>query len=69
MVMGFVVGFIDNAAHIGGLVGGFLMGIVLAEKFDPDQYRRQGLVRAAAAIMLAVFALGAVWKLVPAPPA
>jgi rhomboid protease GluP len=69
MVMGFFVGFIDNAAHIGGLVGGFLMGIVLAEKFDPDQYRRQGLVRAAAAIMLAVFALGAVWKLVPAPPA
>jgi rhomboid protease GluP len=69
MVMGFVVGFIDNAAHIGGLIGGFLMGIVLAEKFDPDQYRRQGLVRAAAAIMLAAFALGAAWKLLPAVPA
>lgn len=67
LFMGFVVGFIDNAAHIGGLVAGFLMGMVLAEKFDESEYRRQVLVRAAVATMLAAFALMAAWKLLPLP--
>jgi rhomboid protease GluP len=67
LFMGFVVGFIDNAAHIGGLVAGFLMGMMLAEKFDEAEYRRQVLVRAALAILLAAFALTAAWKLLPLP--
>lgn len=67
LFMGFVVGFIDNAAHIGGLVAGFLMGMVLAEKFDEAEYRRQVLVRAAVAILVASFALTAAWKLLPLP--
>lgn len=67
LFMGFVVGFIDNAAHIGGLVAGFLMGMVLAEKFDETEYRRQVWVRAALAIVLAAFALTAAWKLLPLP--
>lgn len=67
LFMGFVVGFIDNAAHIGGLVAGFLMGMVLAEKFDESEYRRQVLVRAAVATMLAAFALTAAWKMLPLP--
>lgn len=61
LVMGFVVGFIDNAAHIGGLVGGMLMGLVLAEKFDPDEFRRQAPVRIFAALALALLMLGLAW--------
>lgn len=69
LFMGFVAGFIDNAAHIGGLVGGYAMGAVLAEKFDADEYRRQALARAAVAVLLAAAALGGAWKLLPAPAA
>jgi len=69
LFMGFVVGFIDNAAHIGGLVAGFAMGALLAGKFDPRQFRRQGFVRASAAIALAAVVLGGAWKLLPVPVA
>ncbi|HYF60475.1 MAG TPA: rhomboid family intramembrane serine protease [Burkholderiaceae bacterium] len=69
LFMGFVAGFIDNAAHIGGLVGGFAMGMVLAEKFDIDEYRRQALPRAAVATVLAAAALYAAWSWVPRPAA
>jgi rhomboid protease GluP len=69
LFMGFVAGFIDNAAHIGGLAGGFLMGMVLAEKFDADEFRRQAPLRAAVAVALAVLVLGAAWKLLPSPVA
>jgi rhomboid protease GluP len=67
LFMGFVAGFIDNAAHIGGLAGGFVMGLVLAEKFDADEYRRQALVRAAAAVVLAASVLTLAWKFLPSP--
>jgi rhomboid protease GluP len=69
LFMGFVVGFIDNAAHIGGLVAGFAMGMVLAEKFDPDEFRRQAILRAGAAIALAALVLMGAWKLLPVPAA
>lgn len=62
LVMGFVVGFIDNAAHIGGLAGGLLMGFVLAEKFDPEEFRRQAPIRVIAALALAVLILGLAWS-------
>ncbi|RPH46523.1 MAG: rhomboid family intramembrane serine protease [Burkholderiales bacterium] len=63
LVLGFTAGFIDNAAHIGGLAGGYLMGLVMAEKFDADEFRRQGLVRGVAAIAIAVLLLGGVWAM------
>jgi rhomboid protease GluP len=69
LFMGFTAGFIDNAAHLGGLAGGFLMGMVLAEKFDVDEYRRQAPVRAAVGVLLAALVLGAAWKLLPMPAA
>jgi rhomboid protease GluP len=67
LFMGFTVGFIDNAAHIGGLVAGFLMGMVLAEKFDGEEYRSQMLLRAAAGTAMAAVALFGAWRLLPAP--
>jgi rhomboid protease GluP len=65
LFMGFVVGFIDNAAHIGGLIGGFLMGMVLAEKFDADEFREQAPLRAAMACILAVLLLAGAWSMLP----
>jgi rhomboid protease GluP len=68
LVMGFAAGFIDNAAHVGGLAAGFLMGTVMAEKFDADEFRRQALVRASLATLGAAAALLVAWKLLPTAP-
>jgi rhomboid protease GluP len=65
LFMGFVASFIDNSAHIGGLVGGFAMGMILAEKFDGDEYRHQALWRVAAAIGCTAIIVGAAWTMLP----
>ena len=65
LFMGFVASFIDNSAHIGGLVGGFAMGMILAEKFDGDEYRHQALWRVAAAIGCTAIVVGAAWTMLP----
>ena len=69
LFMGFVASFIDNSAHIGGLVGGFAMGMILAEKFDGDEYRHQALWSIAAVILVAVFIFTAAWSMLPRPAA
>lgn len=69
LFMGFVASFIDNSAHIGGLAGGFAMGMILAEKFDGDEYRHQALWRIAAVILGAAFIFAAAWSMLPRPAA
>lgn len=69
LFMGVVSSFIDNAAHVGGLVSGFLVAIVLAEKFDHEEYRRSAMTRAIAAIIASMAAMLAIWKLLPVPAA
>lgn len=64
LVMGFVASHIDNAAHIGGMVGGFAVATVMAEKFDWDEvHRRAGLIRAVVAVIGASMAMMVIWKL------
>jgi rhomboid protease GluP len=65
LVMGVISDHIDNAAHIGGLIAGFAMAAVMAERFDWDEYRRAGRLRAAIAVGAAALALALVWSLVP----
>jgi rhomboid protease GluP len=65
LVMGVVSDHIDNAAHVGGLIAGFAMAAVMAERFDWDEYRRAGRLRAAIAVGGAALALALVWSLVP----
>lgn len=65
LFMGFTVAHIDNAAHIGGLACGFLMGTVMAERFDWQQYQAQGMPRAAAALAAAMVIGFVAWKMVP----
>jgi len=68
LFMGFVAAHIDNAAHIGGLVAGFAMAAVMAEKFDWEEFRRHGARRAAFATAIAAAAAFVFWNMLPAPP-
>ena len=61
LVLGFTVGFVDNAAHLGGLAAGALMGVVLVEKFDESVPRRVVVGRAMLAMGLAGAGLWMAW--------
>lgn len=57
LVQGFVSTHIDNAAHVGGLIGGVLLALCLPVRLDPDAYRqtlRRGMAMAAAVGVAAV---------------
>jgi rhomboid protease GluP len=69
LFMGFISSFIDNAAHIGGLVSGFAAAVILAERFDWEEYRRSAVQRSILAIGAAMVAAFVIWKLVPVPVA
>jgi hypothetical protein len=43
--------------------------MILAEKFDGDEYRHQALWRIAAAILGAAFIFAAAWAMLPRPAA
>jgi rhomboid protease GluP len=61
---GFVHAGIDNAAHIGGLIGGFGMGLLLARPLDEASRAKAGLGRFAGAVAAGVLVLGIVaWPL------
>jgi rhomboid protease GluP len=62
LVLGFTLGVVDNAAHLGGLLAGFLMASVLAARFDWGTYRRQGLWRALLTLVLAGAAALTLWR-------
>ncbi|GAA4403759.1 rhomboid family intramembrane serine protease [Quisquiliibacterium transsilvanicum] len=69
LFMGFISSFIDNAAHIGGLLSGFAAAVILAERFDWEEYRRSAVQRSILAIGAAMVAAFLVWKMVPVPVA
>ncbi len=56
LFFGFVHPGIDNAAHLGGLVGGFLLGLVLARPVDAA-YRAEHRATRLVAVMMAGAAL------------
>ncbi len=57
LFMGFAHGGIDNAAHLGGLAGGFAMGFILARPLDPERRASGRIRRAALALALAAVTL------------
>ncbi len=61
LVFSFTQHGIDNAAHVGGLVGGFLMGYLLARPLDPEKRRRGQVPRILRAGAFGALMLGALW--------
>lgn len=57
LVMGFLVPGIDNAAHLGGLVCGALLGIALARRWTAQSPRRRGTRMLAAVTLVAATAI------------
>jgi rhomboid protease GluP len=56
LMQGFTHKGIDNAAHIGGLIGGCLLAYVLPERFDMEHFVRTLKNRAVAGIALSILA-------------
>ncbi|MEO8161550.1 MAG: hypothetical protein ABI588_09030, partial [Arenimonas sp.] len=65
LVMGFVVPGIDNAAHLGGLVCGALLGIALARRWTTQSPRSRSTRALAFAVLVAAIAILVVR--IPAP--
>jgi rhomboid protease GluP len=64
LLYGFVHAGIDNAAHIGGLLGGFGMGLLLARPLDEAARAKAGAGRLAAAMVAGALVLAlAAWPL------
>ncbi|WP_158545067.1 rhomboid family intramembrane serine protease [Dyella monticola] len=64
LVFGFAHSGIDNAAHIGGLVGGFAMGLVLARPLRKESRIGFGMPQFATGLVVAAIVLGAMsWPL------
>ena len=69
LFLGFTSGVVDNAAHVGGLVSGFALAWIMAEKFDWTDYRRNAVSRALVAVGAAIAAAFILWQMLPARPA
>lgn len=65
LLLGFASEHVDNAAHVGGLVTGAALGLLLARRFDWDRYTAQALPRAALALALLIGAGWLLWRHVP----
>ncbi|MGH1360635.1 MAG: rhomboid family intramembrane serine protease [Burkholderiaceae bacterium] len=68
LFMGFTTSFVDNSAHIGGLVSGFLTAWIMVERFDWQEFRRRAVLRATIAIALAAVAATTMWSLAVISP-
>jgi rhomboid protease GluP len=67
LFMGFTIANIDNAAHIGGLISGFALASVLAEKFDWEEYKSTRYPRLAVTCVASVLAIWFIWRSVALP--
>ena len=68
LVQGFLATRVDNAAHVGGLIGGALLAWCLPVRLSPETYRaklRRGMMMAAAVGTVAVVGVAALAPPVP----
>ena len=67
LIQGFYIQGIDNAAHIGGLLGGCLAAFILPDRFDLSFFQRHLITRSALALV--VLAAATLALVAMAPPA
>jgi rhomboid protease GluP len=65
LYLGFTTAHVDNAAHVGGLLSGFALGVIMAEKFDETAFRRTAVMRATIALVGALILGLMIWSFVP----
>lgn len=65
LMQGFAKQGIDNAAHVGGLVGGCLLAYLLPERFDMAHFARNFRSRAIAGVVLVLVATTGVAAMAP----
>lgn len=68
LMQGFARQGIDNAAHVGGLLGGCVLALLLPERFDPAHFARHFRVRAMAGLALVLVGTTVVAVMAPAAP-
>lgn len=66
LLQGFTKSGIDNAAHVGGLVGGALTALILPERFDLPKFHKVMAQRALAAIAATAAAVVVIVAMAPA---
>lgn len=66
LAQGFANAGIDNAAHVGGLIAGGLMAVILPERFDMAAFVAKARSRTAVALVAAVTLTGGIVALAPA---
>jgi rhomboid protease GluP len=67
LLFGFLVPRIDNAAHVGGLIGGFLQGLLLARPLDVVSRHRGAWVRIGFSALVGAAMLAGLLAFVPKP--
>lgn len=65
LLQGFARVGIDNAAHIGGLIGGALAAFILPERFDVVAFRKVMLRRAVTALAVMIVATASIAAMAP----
>ncbi|MDP3253791.1 MAG: rhomboid family intramembrane serine protease [Hydrogenophaga sp.] len=67
LLMGLTKTGVDNAAHVGGLAAGMVIGLLLPPRFDAEHHARVATDRAILVAVLVTFVLA--WAAFQAPPA
>lgn len=67
LVQGFGSSGIDNAAHVGGLIGGCVIAWILPERFDIESFQKMWVSRATSAISAILVAAIALTLMSPKP--
>ena len=65
LIFGAAITWVDNSAHIGGLIGGFVMGYILAMPLDIDARRKKFGMTIFKGIVVSFVITSVLWSMIP----